>query len=62
MTYLLTYEPKPNKNKIQTRNRIEKTMKNQYIRPHQRKQLSRYKLKKQVTLIEKILSDPQLVN
>lgn len=35
-------------------------MNSKYIRPHQRKQLSRYKLKKQVSLIEKILSDPQI--
>lgn len=65
MTYLLTYEPKQHKNKIQKQieNNIN-IMKNKtkYIAPHQRKRLSRYKLKKQTAYIEQILGDSFLKN
>lgn len=36
-------------------------MKNEYITPHLKKKLSRYKLKKQSSIIDKILDDPQIL-
>lgn len=36
-------------------------MNNVYITPQLKKKLSRYKLKKQSSIIEKILDDPQIL-
>lgn len=68
MTKLLNLDQTTNQNQITKLKTINiykpqmNTIKTQYIAPHQRKRLSRYKLKKQTSVIEQILSDAQILN